>query len=113
MGDRLVVNSSASRGADSGFDSRFPRWDFTGSSRTSDLEIVAPVATLPGAWRSRVSAGTAWPGVGILRIGEVERLSCNFYLSVAVRNIALADPSLRYTSMLLGNEAATQPTNDP
>ena len=31
---------------------------FPGSSHTSDLEIGTPVATLPGAWRYRVSAGS-------------------------------------------------------
>ena len=31
---------------------------FPGSSNTSDLKIGTPVATLPGAWRYRVSAGT-------------------------------------------------------
>ena len=31
---------------------------FSGSSHTSDLNIGTPVATLPGAWRYRVSAGT-------------------------------------------------------
>ena len=29
-----------------------------GSSHTSDLRNGTPVATLPGAWRYRVSAGT-------------------------------------------------------
>ena len=37
---------------------------FSGSSHTSD--IGTPVATLPGAWRYRVSAGTGWPSVSIL-----------------------------------------------
>ena len=54
----LVVKASASRAADPGFDS--------GSSQTSDLKIGTPVATLPGAWRYRVSAMTGWPGVSIL-----------------------------------------------
>ena len=31
---------------------------FSGSSHTSDLKIGTPVATLPGAWRYTVSAGT-------------------------------------------------------
>ena len=31
---------------------------FPWSSHTSDLKIGTPVATLPGAWRYRVSAGT-------------------------------------------------------
>ena len=37
-----------------------------GSSHTSDLKIGTPVATLPGAWRYRVSAGTGRPSVSIL-----------------------------------------------
>ena len=32
---------------------------FSGSSHTSDSKIGTPVATLPGAWRYRVSAGTS------------------------------------------------------
>ena len=60
---------------------------FSVSSHTSDLKIGTPVATLPGAWCNRVSAETGWPGVSILRLGEVESLICNFYLSVAVRKI--------------------------
>ena len=82
-----------------------PTWAriFSGSSHTIDLKIGTPVATLPGAWRYtyRVSTGTGWPGVSILWLGEVERLICNFYLSVAARKIVWADPSLRYTSLLL------------
>ena len=46
-----------------------------------------PVATLPGAWRDRVSAGTGRPGVSILWLGEVESLAGNFYLSVAASKI--------------------------
>ena len=38
---------------------------FPGSSHTSDVKNGTPVATLPGARRYRVSAGTGWPGVGI------------------------------------------------
>ena len=41
-------------------------WFFSGSSHTSDLNIGTPVATLPGAWRYRVSTGTGRPGVSIL-----------------------------------------------
>ena len=47
-----------------GFESRLRR-DFPGSSHTSDLKIGTPVATLPGAWRYRVSAGTGWFGVSM------------------------------------------------
>ena len=45
----LVVKASASRAEEPGFES--------GSSHTSDSKIGTPVATLPGAWRYRVSAG--------------------------------------------------------
>ena len=39
---------------------------FLGSSHTNDFKIGTPVATLPGAWRYRVSTGTGRPGVSIL-----------------------------------------------
>ena len=39
---------------------------FSGSSHTSDSKIGTLVATLSGAWRSRVSTGTGRPGVSIL-----------------------------------------------
>ena len=60
-----MVKVSASTAEDPGFESRLRR-DFSGSSHTSDLQIGTPVATLTGAWRSRVSAGTGRPGVSIL-----------------------------------------------
>ena len=63
--DGLVVKESASRAEGPGFDSRLRR-DFSGSSHTSDIKIGSPMATLPGAWRDRVSTGTGWPGVSIL-----------------------------------------------
>ena len=50
---------------------------FPGSSHTSDLKIGTPVATLPGAWLYRVSAGTSWPSVSILWLGEMQSLVCN------------------------------------
>ena len=77
----LVVKGSALRAEDPGFRSRL-RWDFSGSGHTSDLEIGAPVATLPGDWCYTVSAGTCWLGVSILWLGEMESLICNFCLSV-------------------------------
>ena len=97
----LVVKESASRAEDPGFQSRLRR-DFFGSCHTSDLKMVTPVATLPGHWRDRVSAGTGRPSVSILWLGEAESFICNFYLSVAARTIIWAHPSLRYSSMLLG-----------
>ena len=60
-----MVKASTSRAEGPGFESRFHR-DFSGSSHTGDLKIGTPVATLPGAWHYRVSAGTGRPGVSIL-----------------------------------------------
>ena len=62
----LVIQASSLRAEDPGFDSRLRRGDFSGSRHTSDLRIGSPVATLPGARRCRVSAGTDRPGVNIL-----------------------------------------------
>ena len=59
-----MVKASASRVEDPGFESRLHR-DFSVSSHTSDLKIGTPVATLPGAWRYRISVGTGWSGVSI------------------------------------------------
>ena len=92
---------TASKVEDLGFESYLWR-DFSGSSHTSDLRFGTPVATLPGAWRYKVSAGTGRPGVSVLWLDEVESWICNFYLSVTTRKIVWADPSLRYTHMLLG-----------
>ena len=61
----LVIKASTSRAEDMGFESRLCP-DFSGSSHTSDVKIDTLVATLPGAWRYRISAGTGWPGVSIL-----------------------------------------------
>ena len=36
------------------------------------LKIGSLVATLPGAWHCKFSAGTGWPGVSILLLGEVK-----------------------------------------
>ena len=65
-----MVKASASGAADPGFDSHLRRGDFSGSSHTSDLKNVTPVATLPDVWRYRVSAGTGWPGVRILSLRD-------------------------------------------
>ena len=89
----LVVKASASRAEDLGFKSRLRRArDFVGSSHTSDFNFGTPVATLPGTWHYRVSAGTGWPGVSTLWLGEVESWICNFYLSVAARKIVQIRP---------------------
>ena len=41
-----------------------------GLSHTSDLKIGTPVASLPGAWRYRVGAGTGRPGIVSVCGGE-------------------------------------------
>ena len=96
-----MVKAPALEVEDPGFESRL-QWDFSGFSHASDLKIGTPVAALPGAWHFRGSAGTGEPSVSILWLGEVDSLICNFYLSVAARKIICADPSQRYTGMLLG-----------
>ena len=98
----MTITHAGQFGACVGFDSRLCRGNFSGSSHTSGINMGTPMATLSGVWRYRVSAGTGWPSVMILRLGEVESLICSFYFSVAARKLVLADPSLRYSSMLLG-----------
>ena len=61
----LVVKASALEVEDPGFKSRL-RWDFSGSSHTSDLKIGTLLAPLLGAWHYQVSAGAGKPGVSIL-----------------------------------------------
>ena len=53
-------------------------------------QVVASIFCTSGMhspFVNRVSDGTGWPGVSILRLGEMESLICNFYLSVAARKI--------------------------
>ena len=50
------------------------------------------MATLPGAWHYRVSAGTGRPGVSVLWLGEMESLICNLYLSRAAHKIVQICP---------------------
>ena len=67
--DRLVgpvVKASVSRAEGPGVRIPLAPGFFSGSSHTSDLKIGTPVATLPGAWRYRVSTGTGRPGVSML-----------------------------------------------
>ena len=94
-----MIKASASRAEDPGFEARLRR-DYSGSSYTFGINIGTPVATLPGAWRYRVSAGTGLSGVSILWLGEVDSLICSFYLSVAALQVR-PEPSLRHISMLL------------
>ena len=93
------VQVSAYRAVDLGFDSCL-HCAFFQIESDRWLKNGAPVATLPGAWRYRVSAGTGWPS-SILWLGEIESLIRNFCLSVAACKIVRTDPSLRYASMLL------------
>ena len=95
----LVVKACASRVEDPGFESRL-RWHFSGLSHTSDIKIDTPVATLPGVWCYRVSAGTGRTGVSILWLGEVESLICNFYLSVAANSWDVKQPTNKQTTTM-------------
>ena len=60
-----MVKASASRAEDPAFESRLRR-DFSESSHTCDFKTGTSVATLPGAWRYWVNAGTGRPVVSIL-----------------------------------------------
>ena len=101
----LVIMASALRAEDPGFESRLRRnfsgspsgtpsfnsclhLDFSQSSHTSNFKIGTPVATLPGAWCERGSAGTGWPSVSILWLGGTESLICIFYLSVTALKLS-------------------------
>ena len=68
----LVVKASASGAEDPGSDCCLHRGHISGMSHIGDWKIGSPVATLPGTWCYRISAGTGWPGVSILWLGEVE-----------------------------------------
>ena len=67
----LVIQASTSGAADLGSIPTGAVDLCSRSDHTSDLNIGTPVATLPGSWRYRDSAGTGWPGVSILSLGEV------------------------------------------
>ena len=87
--------------ADPGFVSAFSMGIFfSGLSHTSDLKIDTSGTTMPGACHYRVSTLTGWSDVSILQLDEIESL---IYLSVAACTLVLADPSLRYTSIMLGS----------
>ena len=68
----LVVKASALRAENLGFNFRLHCGGFPRPSHTSDLNTGTQMATLPGAWRYRVSAGTGWSGVSVQCLGEVE-----------------------------------------
>ena len=74
-----IVKTSASRVADLGLVHAFGVDCFL-DSVIPDSEIDNPVPTLPGAWSYRVSAGTGWPGVSILCLGDMKSLICSFQL---------------------------------
>ena len=84
----LVVHASTLGMADLGFNSCFFGGDFSRLSHTSDVKIGISLATLLGAWHCRVSAGTCWLGVSILRLDEIEHLTCNFSV---VQHIQLSE----------------------
>ena len=81
---------------------RFPLLPWIFLEIESDLSTDTSVATLPGTWHYRVSAGTSWPSVSVRWLGEAARLICIFYHSVAAHTLVWADPSLRDNSMLQG-----------
>ena len=95
-----VVKASASRVNDSGFESCLRHENFL--KVESHQWLKNGHSSGWGTWRSRVSTKTGQPSVSRLWLGEVESLICNFYLNVAACKLVWTDPSLTYTSMLLG-----------
>ena len=88
-----------------------PAWAgiFLGSSHTCDLNIGTPVATLPDAWRYRVSAGTRRPGVSILWLGEMESLTST---SISVWQHVKLSKQIRPWDRLACRWNVKQPTNN-
>ena len=83
-------------------------WD---TSHTSVLKIGTPVATLPGIWCYRVSAGTGWSGISILWLAEIESLICNFCLSAAAVQLSeqrSASEIHRHIAVTLSKQASNQ-----
>ena len=101
-----VVKAFASRVEHPRFESRLCQ-DFSGSSHTSDLKTGTQVATLPGTWCYRVSAGTGWPSVCILQLGEMERLICNFYLSVAAHMLGKQPTKKHFLGADIGSDSTS------
>ena len=58
--------------------------------------------SLHGVWRYGVGTRTCWPGGQYAVTDEMVSLSCNFYLSVKVREIIPADLSLEIHSHVAG-----------
>ena len=88
---RLAVKASTSRAEDPRFESLLCQDFFSGVESHQWLKN--------------------WPGVGILWLGKMESLVCNFYLSVAARKIVWADPSLRHSHV--AGTLSNQQTNHP
>ena len=83
-----MVKASTSRAEYPGFECSLHR-DFFGVKSYQWLKNWHSSGyPLPGAWCYRVSAGTGWPSVSILWLGEMESLVCNFLLSVVARKIS-------------------------
>ena len=72
-------------GSRPGFDFHFVHGEFPGLSHTRNLKLITPVETQPEAWHHRVSAGTGWPGVSMLGLGEIENLISKFCCMLSVR----------------------------
>ena len=82
------------------FDSRLFGGDLSGSSHTSDYKIGTSVATLPGVWCYRISAGTGWPGV-----------SRKFDLQLLAQCGSMHTCVNRSVPDILGRKASKQPTS--
>ena len=107
----LVAKASTSRVVGPGFESRL-RQDFSGSSHTSDFKIGTPVATLPGAWRYRVIAGTGRPGVSIQCDWVRQKVWSAISVSVW-QHVKLFEQICPWDNSHVAGMLRKQPTNSP
>ena len=68
--NEAVRGKGGGRWGGGGRDTGIKRY-FARSSHGSDVNTGSLQAALPGAWRDWVSARTGWPGVRVLRLGEI------------------------------------------
>ena len=87
-------------------------WDL----HTSDLNIGTQVAIFAGAQGYSVRAGTGWPGVGILWLGKIESLICNFCTVSMWQQVKLSEQIRPWDTLACCcyvKQLTNQPTHNP
>ena len=102
----LVVKEFASRALEPGFNSHFLRVELP-------RPVIPKTKKLALQWLTCQASGVIGSALGLIESVSVylDNLFCYFYLSVAARKIVFADPSMRYTRILLGRKAINQRIN--